>query len=300
IIGCGHVGSTLAYAVTQAGYASELVLVNRSMDRAEGEAEDLRHAVSLMSHKTKVSAGGLKETADSDAIAFSASIPMPRDMKSRNILAEGNAEVLQQWIRPLAESSPNAVFVMITNPVEVMTQLAWKLSGLPHRQFLGTGTIVDSARWRSMLSDYLGVHPDDIRAYILGEHGETQFPALSVSATGGKKMDRDPRIKELFREAAVGGLTVYKKKGYTNFAVAQAASLIIQTILADERRSMPASTLVSNYYGVDDVFLSVPVVVGRGGALRTLKPELDEQEQQMLQRSAETVRRVYDSLNVEL
>ena len=267
------------------------------MSRAEGEAADLSHAAALVERNVRIEAGGIAESAGSDVIAFTASVPTPANMTSRNQLAEGNYGLLKEWIPSLAEGSPDAVFVMITNPVEVMSYYAWKLSGLRSRQFIGTGTLIDSARWRSMLSHYLGIHADDVRAYILGEHGDTQFPALSVSATGGKKIDTDPMIYQLFEQARRAGLSVYQKKGYTNYAIAQAATLMIQTVLRDGRRTIPISTLVEDYYGISDVFLSVPAVVGRAGVLRLLKPELDEFEMNKLRLSAEAIRAVIKSLD---
>ncbi|MEL6108455.1 MAG: lactate dehydrogenase, partial [Planctomycetota bacterium] len=225
------------------------------------------------------------------------SVPTPTNMKSRNELAEGNLGLLKEWIPALAEASPDAVFVMITNPVEAMSYYAWKLSGLRSRQFIGTGTLIDSARWRSMLSQYLGIHPDDVRAYILGEHGDTQFPALSVSATGGKKIDADPMIFQLFERSRGAGLAVYQRKGYTNYAIAQAATLMIQTVLRDGKRTIPISTLVEDYHGISDVFLSVPAVVGRAGVLRLLKPQLDPSEIEKLAISAKAIRSVIDRLD---
>ncbi|MEO1524780.1 MAG: lactate dehydrogenase, partial [Planctomycetota bacterium] len=268
VLGCGHVGSTLCYALVAANAVDELVILNRTMSRAEGEAADLRHAAALVERNIRIEAGGLAESAGSDVIAFTASVPTPKNMTSRNELAEGNLGLLKEWIPALAEASPDAIFVMITNPVEAMSYYAWKLSGLRSRQFIGTGTLIDSARWRSMLSQYLGIHADDVRAYILGEHGDTQFPALSVSATGGKKIDADPMIYQLFERSRGAGLAVYQKKGYTNYAISQAATLMIQTVLRDGKRTIPISTYVEDYYGISDVFLSVPAVVGHAGVLR--------------------------------
>lgn len=297
VIGCGHVGSTLSYALVATNVVDELVIVNRTMSRAEGEAADLRHAAALVERGVRIEAGGLAESAGSDVIAFTASVPTPTNMKSRNELAEGNLGLLKEWIPALAEASPDAVFVMITNPVEAMSYYAWKLSGLRSRQFIGTGTLIDSARWRSMLSQYLGIHPDDVRAYILGEHGDTQFPALSVSATGGKKIDADPMIFQLFERSRGAGLAVYQRKGYTNYAIAQAATLMIQTVLRDGKRTIPISTLVEDYHGISDVFLSVPAVVGRAGVLRLLKPQLDPSEIEKLAISAKAIRSVIDRLD---
>ncbi|MEM9587510.1 MAG: lactate dehydrogenase [Planctomycetota bacterium] len=296
ILGCGHVGSTLGYAIINAGLVDELVLLNRTRQRAEGEAADLRHAAALVQRPVQIRAGTVSDSRDSDVIAVTASVPTPSDLQSRNELVLGNAELMRQWIPPLASESPHAVFVMITNPVEAISYIAWKHSGLPSRQFIGTGTLIDTMRWRSMLSAHLGIHSDDVRAYILGEHGDTQFPALSVSATGGKKIDTDPMIAQLFEQARTAGLDVYRQKGYTNYAISQAALLMIETVLRDSRRTLPVSTLVDGYCGIHDVFLSIPAVVGRAGVLRLLKHELSADEQEKLHVCAETIRAVIDSV----
>ncbi|MCA9107682.1 MAG: hypothetical protein KDA83_19870 [Planctomycetales bacterium] len=292
ILGVGNVGATLAYTLVSNALVDQLVLVNRNRARAEGEAADLSHAASFTRRKTIVKAGGVDDTRGSDVVVIAASVVIEGSAPDRNAFAEGNLEIARSWVPPLAMASPDAVFVVVSNPVDVMTYIVSKLSGLASRQVIGTGTLIDSGRWRSLLSDHLQIHPDDVRAYILGEHGETQFPALSVAATGGERLDQGPLHEELFEQAKQAGVEVYRRKGYTNFAIAQATSLMIETILTDARRTLPTSVLLDNYFGVSDVCLSVPVIIGRRGVLRQLRPHLNESEIAKLHASADHVRQV--------
>lgn len=164
IIGTGHVGATVAFSLVVKGLCDDLVLVNRTHRKAEGEAADLQHAAAFVSRAINVTAGDLDATAGSDVIVFSVSAPADVNFRDRSLLATGNAKLLREWIPQLAERSPDCVLIMVTNPVDVMTYLALQLCDLPPERVIGTGTLIDSARFRSYLSDHLQIHPDDIRA----------------------------------------------------------------------------------------------------------------------------------------
>ncbi|MDZ7736498.1 MAG: hypothetical protein U5P41_10620 [Gammaproteobacteria bacterium] len=189
----------------------------------------------------------------------------------------------------LAKNSPDAVFVVLTNPVDIMTYHTIRLSGFPPRRVIGTGTLIDSARFREMLSDEIGIDPDDLRAYILGEHGPHQFPALSQAQVGGERIDDNEHRRQMFRDAVEAGHNVLRAKGYTNYAIAMAASLIIEAIVHDTRRTMPVSTLIDGWLDVADVCLSLPVVIGRSGITRVLHPELDASEREAFRQAAVAV-----------
>ena len=171
IIGIGRVGSTLAYTLALKGICDELILIHRREKVALGDAYDLQHGMQFLPRPTNIRAGGTLDTRDSDIIVVCASVPTNPDMKSRMELASGNVELFKNLIPALAEGSPNAKFIIVSNPVDILTYLTIKCSGLPASQVMGTGTLIDSARFRSMLSHQVGIHPNDLRAYILGEHG---------------------------------------------------------------------------------------------------------------------------------
>ena len=203
IVGCGNVGMAISHAMLLSEIPDEIVLLNRTKERAIGEALDLQDAVTFSSKWIHVHSGDVEDAADSDLVIMTLSDKPKEPLLDRNDMAALNLPIMQQWIPPLAKVCPKAVFVIVSNPVDIMTWVAWKLSGLPARQFIGTGTLIDSVRWRMLLSLDLNIHPEDIRAYIFGEHGTTQFPATSIAVTGGQKIDNTPRHEELFQKASV-------------------------------------------------------------------------------------------------
>lgn len=294
IIGAGRVGTTLAFAVMQRNILRELVLVGRDRNRTTGEALDLEHAQSFLAAPAEIHAGGIADTAGSDVIAFCASIPMPEDIHSRMALAQGNAKLVRELVPALCAASPNALLLMVSNPVDVLTWHALKASGWPASRVFGTGTMLDSARFRRALSHELSIHPDDLRAYILGEHGSSQFPAMSTAMAGGEAIDDTPARRGLFKETAEAGLTIFHLKGYTNFGIAMSAASIIEAIALNEMRTMPLSVHIDGYLGVKDVCLSVPVVVGENGIERILHPRLNEHEIKEFHASAAVVRAAID------
>lgn len=293
IIGTGKVGSTLAFSLVVKGLANELVLVNRRLEIAQAEALDLVHAAAFTAEPVQIIAGDYAATENSDLVAICASVPpKPGESLSRTNLAKANAELFAKEIIPqVVRYNPDAVLLVISNPVDSMTYWAWKLSGFPPSRVMGTGTLIDSARYRSLLSAEIGIHPDDIRAYILGEHGDTQFPALSIALTGGQRIDQTARTQQLFEQTVQSGYEIVRRKGYTNYAIALASTLIIESVGHDLRRTIPVSTLVDGYQGVRDVCLSVPAIIGRAGVLRQLQPKLSEEEGEAFRRSAEAVRK---------
>lgn len=289
IIGTGKVGSTLAYTLIIRGLADELVLVDRRAEVAEGEALDLLHAEAFTGHPVLVRAGQAAETDGSDLLVLACSVPWQAHYTSRMDLAEENARMFSQLVPPLVERSPAACLLVITNPVDVMTYHALQISGLPPSRVFGTGTLIDSARFRAMLSAEVGIHPDDLRAYILGEHGETQFPVLSLAQAGGESLEQNEAARRLARRLARTGFEVVERKGYTNFAVSMAAALVVEAVAWDTRRTMPLSVLVDGYLGISGVCLSMPVVVGRQGITRVLHPRFGADEAAAFRRSAEVV-----------
>lgn len=291
IIGVGRVGSTIAYSLVLRELADEIVLVDRAKKVAEGEAHDLVHATALTSHPVEIRAGGTADTAGSDVVVICASMPWQPHFKSRLDLAVVNTQLYRDLVPAVAKASPDATLLVVTNPVDVLTFHALRASGFDPSRVFGTGTLIDSARFRSLLSQEVGIHPDDIRAYVLGEHGDSQFPALSIALTGGQRVDAETRrAGELFRTAMRSGHEVFERKGYTNYAIAISAAAIIEAIARDSRRTMPVSALIDGYLGIDDVCLSLPCVVGRQGIVRQLHPELSADEQEAFRASAAVVR----------
>lgn len=296
IVGIGRVGSTLAYTLTMRGLCDELLLINRRHEVAVADALDLRHAAAFIDRPIEVHAGTIGDSRDSDIIALCASVPQQPGTTDRLTMGPDNAALFSELIPPLAAASPDAVFIVLTNPVDVMTYQTLKLSGLPPQRVIGTGTLIDSARFRDMLSADIGIHPDDLRAYILGEHGPHQFAALSQAQVAGEHIEDNEQRRRMFRDAVKAGHAILQAKGYTNYAIAMAATLIIEAIVYDTRRTMPVSILIDGWLGVEDVCLSLPVVIGRSGVTRVLHPQLNDEESAAFRDAAMAVRNAISSI----
>ncbi|MCI0653805.1 MAG: lactate dehydrogenase [Methylococcaceae bacterium] len=296
IVGVGRVGSTLAYTILMKGLGDEMVLIGRTPEVAKGEAYDLQHAQPLLAKQMRIRQGSIEDAEASDIVVLAASVPTNPKMSSRMELSQGNAELFRELIPIIAAASPQAILVIVSNPVDVLTYAAIQFSGFPSTRVIGTGTLIDSARYRSMLSSELSIHPDDVRAYILGEHGETQFPAMSIAQAGGVKLLETETRRKFFEEAVDAGFMVFRHKGFTNFAISLATCTIIEAIVFDTCRTMPVSTLLCDYYGIRDVCMSLPVVVGRAGITRVLQPTLNDSEMAALKESAQAIRREIDSV----
>jgi len=290
IIGAGRVGSTLAYTLLLKESVDELVLVNRTADTARGHALDLQHALMFIDHRVKIRAGDVPETAGSDVIAVCASMPWKEQFTSRLEMAADNTRLMERLLPPLAEASPDAKIVVVTNPVDVLTWHAIRITGFAPNRVMGTGTIIDSSRFRELVSEQVGIHPADIRAYSLGEHGDSQFVAFSRAAVGGEPLDDRPDRRGMFQQAVRAGLDVFALKGCTEFAIAMATAHIIECILTDARHTMPLSVMVDGYEGVRGVCLSLPVVVGRNGIERWMNPKLNDEEAAAFRASASVIR----------
>lgn len=298
IVGPGRVGMTIAYTLILRGTVREIVLIGNDRRKAEGEALDLTHSQAFTRVPVRIRAGGLEDAADSEVIAVCASIPMTPEITDRNELAQGNALLMASLLPTLARVAPLAKLVMVANPVDVMTWLALEYTGFPPERVVGTGTLVDSMRFRELLSAQLSIHPDDLRAYILGEHGPHQFPAMSVAQAGGEIIDDTPERRGLCDVAKNAGVEVYQKKGSTSYAIGQASAYVIESIILDQKRTIPLSVKIDGYLGVHGVCLSMPVVIGRNGVERRLQPPLNESECRQFKLAAERVREVIDSVAV--
>jgi len=289
IVGLGHVGSTLAYSLVLQGLASDLVLVNRSENRAWGDSVDLTHALSFTEAQGRVRAGGLDDTVGSDVVILTVSVPFRAPMKDRADLATGNRLLFSEMVPRIAALSPDARLLVVTNPVDAMTWWALQDSGFPAHRVMGIGTLVDSARFRMELSEHFGIHPGDLRAYVLGEHGPTQFAAMSLASAGGELIQDKELARDLLERQALSAHQIMAGKGYTNFAIASATALVVESIVHDRRRTIPVSVRMDDYYGVSGVCLSVPCVIGARGVERVLRPNLDEEEQSRFRLCAQAV-----------
>jgi L-lactate dehydrogenase len=302
IIGCGHVGSTSAYSLLLDGSAREIVLVDANPDFAEGEAMDLQHAVPL-GRPVRVWAGDYKDASRASVAVIAAGVG-GRQGESRLDLLSRNVVVVRDCIRRLMAAGFNGIILMTTNPVDVLAQVAQDESGMSVNRVIGSGTVLDTARLRAMLSARLGIEARSIHAYIIGEHGDSEIAAWSAARVAGVPLldycqSDCPDFESILSRVRRAAPEIIVRKGYTSFAIASCVERISKAILRDERTVLPVSTMMSGQYGIEDVYLSLPCVVGRNGVERIIELPLNDAEREGLRASAELLRRTFASLHKE-
>ncbi len=298
IVGVGAVGSTLAYALMLQGLAREMVLIDLDVERAKGEAMDLSHGLPFV-RRVEIWAGDYGDCREADIVVISAG-GARRLGKSRLELTESNAAILREAIPQVCRYNEEGILLVITNPVDVMTYLTLKLSGREPSKVLGSGTLLDSARFRFLLSGHCGVDPRNVHAYIIGEHGDSALPVWSKANIAGMRLDDyclicqracPPEVKEgLFEQVRQGGYEVVRRKGATNYAIGLATTAIMESILRDQSTVMPVSLLLEGQYGITDICLSLPAVIDRSGIARVIQLDLNEVELEGLRRSAQILK----------
>src|SRR5215203_2614078 len=304
IVGAGHVGATLAYSLVLDGLAPEIVLIDQDHRRAEGEAMDLNHAVPF-SPPCRIWAGGYEDCAGASVVVLTAGAGQ-KPGETRLDLATRNAAVFQDIVPRITAINPDAILLVATNPVDVLTYLTWKLSVLPTNRVIGSGTILDTARFRYLLSQHVGVDARSVHAYVIGEHGDSEVPVWSLANIAGMRLQDFRAAHDLGPDqAAMDAIVddtrraashIIERKGATYFGVAAGLLRILETILRDQATVLSVSSLLPTYYGIDDVCLSVPTVVTRNGIERVLHLPLDAGETAAFRRSGEVVRKVIASL----
>lgn len=304
IVGAGLVGSTIAYTLSALGTASRIVLVDIDHKRAEGEAMDIEHGSPSLK-EVDIQAGDYADTADSDIVIITAGTNQ-RPGETRMDLITRNASIMRNVASEVAKYSPNALLLIISNPVDVMTRVAQEVSGFPAERVIGSGTNLDSARFRHILSEKFGIDSHNVHCYILGEHGDSEFAAWSLvniagmnineasDKFGGVMQDMDYlTIADDVRNAAY---KVIDRKGATYYGIAASATRICEALLRDEKSIIPVSVKLNGEYGINDVYLSLPAVVGRAGVLKVVAPNLSDEEQGKLRASAQILSDAYNKV----
>lgn len=306
IVGAGFVGTTFAYSLLINGLASQIAIIDVNKDRAEGEAMDLSHGMPF-AHPVKIWSGDYADCKDADVIVIAVDKGQKIE-QSRLELAEGNYEILKQIVPRVTEYNKEGILLVVTNPLDVMTYAVLKLSGFPKNRVLGSGTVLDTARLRFLLGEYLRVDPRNVHAYIIGEHGDSEVPVWSLANVAGIRLrDYCPmcnvpfdhkHLNDLFLKVRNAGYEIIKRKGRTYYAVALGLTKIVESILRDENAVVTVSTFLEDYHGVSNICLSVPVVLNRSGVREIIKLPLNEKETADFQKSAAIVKKVADSLRL--
>ena len=307
IVGMGNVGSTFAYALLLSGQAAEIVLIDENRAKAEGEAMDLNHAVPF-AHPTRIWAGEYADCADATVTVIAAGAGQ-KPGQTRLDLVKKNADIFRQIIPEIAGHNPNGILLIATNPVDVLTQAALHLSQFPSRRVIGSGTILDTSRFRYLLSEYFGVDPRSVHAFIIGEHGDSEVAVWSLANIAGMRLRQfcaaqgidydEDAMSEIFRQTRDAAYEIIERKGATYYAVAAGMMRLVEAILRDQNTVLSVSTSIDEYCGIKDVCLSLPAVVNRSGVERILRLELSDREMGELRHSADLLKATFAQLRFE-
>lgn len=297
IVGAGMVGSAAGYALTLRGAASDVVLVDKAEKVALAQAQDILHATPF-AHSSRVRAGGYGDLAGAEVVILTAGVSQ-KPGETRLELLERNTAVFAEIIPRILDAAPDTILLVATNPVDVMTEVAQRLSGLPAGRCFGSGTILDTARFRALLGAHLGIASTSVHAYVLGEHGDSEVLCWSAAAAGsvdllplaaqlGRPLDDEARarIDHAVRHAAY---TIIDGKGATWYGIGAGLCRIVEAIAADEGAILTVSQVEESVEGVGPVALSLPRIVARAGIVDTIMPHLSKDEHQALRASAETL-----------
>jgi L-lactate dehydrogenase len=297
VVGAGMVGSAAANALVLRGAASDVVLIDQNQKRAIAEAEDILHATPF-AYVTRVRAGDYSDLTGAGAVIIAAGVSQ-RPGETRLELLDRNAAVFEEVVPQILGAAPDAILVIATNPVDIMTQVATRVSSLPPERVIGSGTILDTARLRALLGAHLEISPKSVHAYVLGEHGDSEVLCWSAADVGGIAVDKlarqigrplDDEVKAgIDRAVRRAAYRIIEGKGATWYGIAGGLTRIVQSIAGDENAALTVSMLTDDVEGVGPITLSLPRIVGRAGVVRTLLPTLDAGERALLRRSAATI-----------
>jgi len=306
IVGTGNVGATFAYALLQSGLAGEIVLIDHNKVKAEGEAMDLSHAVPL-THSTRIWAGDYPD-CNGAAVTVVTAGTSQKPGETRLDLVHRNYNILQDVIPKIVKHNPNGMLLIASNPVDILAYASWKISGLPSQRVIGSGTILDTARFRSALSHHVGVDSRSVHAYIIGEHGDSEVPVWSLANVAGMNLQEycrsncreyEPQVYEkIFEKTRDAAYEIIQRKGATYYAIGSGLVRIVEAILRSQDTVLCVSTLVNGYYGIDDVFFSLPCVIGHNGITKAIHLTLDETEQKGIRKSARVLKEILHEMNL--
>ncbi|MBQ8297876.1 MAG: L-lactate dehydrogenase [Ruminococcus sp.] len=300
ILGAGNVGASIAFTLAVAGTCSEIVLIDIAKDKAKGEAMDIRQGTEFCS-PVNIYDGEYEDCAGSDIVV----VTLGRARKpgqTRLDLAQGNVDIIKSVMPQVAKAAPDAVYVIVSNPVDILTYAILKCTDLSPSQVIGSGTALDTSRLCSFIADKTGVNTQSVNAYVLGEHGDSSMVPWSIANIGGVSISDlapDTDLDQLAQDMRVAGAEVIKRKGATFYAIALSVNKICDTVLRDQKTVLPVSTLINDKYGISDVCLSLPFIVGRKGIEGEVLPKLTDDEVAKLQASSDALKEILSGLKFD-
>jgi len=306
IIGAGSVGSTFAFSLMNSGLSREIVLIDRNALRAKGECMDLNHGISF-TQPAKIYSAGYEGCENADVIVITAGAKQIPG-QSRIDLVQQNTEIFKDIIPKIIKYAKDAVILVVSNPVDILTYVTLKISGFPSNRVIGSGTVLDTARFKYLISEHCGIDSRNIHAYVIGEHGDTELPVLSNANIGGMVLSKycaicsrhcdnsRSELEKIFSEVKNAAYKIIEAKGATYYAVALALVKITGSILRNENSILPVSTLINDYYNISNICLSIPAIVNKNGVEKFLRIELSEQEQTQLKSSADSLKEILEKI----
>lgn len=308
IIGTGFVGTTYAYALINQAITEELVLIDMNGQKAEGEAMDLNHAIPFAPSPTKVWHGDYSDCKEASIICITAGVSQNEE-ETRLTVVEKNAKIVRNIVEKVMESGFDGIFLIASNPVDIMTHVAWKASGLPKERVIGTGTLLDTSRYLYMLSKYFNVDSRNINGYIIGEHGDSQVAVLSNLTIAGKsvyeivKANPAYTLKDLediavnVRDAAYH---IYDRKGPTCYGIGMVLARLTKAVFKDENVILPVSAHLDGEFGSKDIYIGVPAVINGKGVQEVYEVPLNKEEKEKFDFSIEILKRTLESISQEI
>ena len=310
IIGAGFVGSTTAYTLMLSGLVSEIVIIDINEEKAKGEVMDLNHGLPF-TKPVKIYYGQYEDIKHSDIVIISAGANQ-KEGETRIDLVQKNTEIFKNIVSRIVKytTPEETILLVVTNPVDILTYVTAKISGWPAERVIGSGTVLDTARFRYLIGEHVGVDTRNVHGYILGEHGDTELAAWSLTTIAGMPMDQYCKTcrsckeghsrLEIFEQVKNAAYDIIKAKGATYYAVALAVKRIVEAIMRDEHSILTVSSLLDGQYDISDVCISVPSVVDRNGINRILEVPLSNEEKQLLHKSADTLKDISATSSLEL
>ena len=297
LVGTGFVGMSMAYSMLNRGGIQELILIDIDKDKTIGEEMDLSHGLPFAPQKMTIKAGDYNDCKDAQIVVITAGVAQ-KPGQTRLELAEVNAKIVKQITQSIMASGFNGIIIVASNPVDLMTYVVSKVSGLPKNQVIGSGTVLDTARLRYLIGDYLKISSKNVHAYIMGEHGDSSFVPWEHCYVGCKKiidvmkdnhhpMDKLSKIHEGVVNAAY---EIIEKKKATYYGIGMALNRIVRAVLDDENSILTVSTYLENKYGQDDIYIGVPAIINKNGVRELVELELTKEEQEKLNNSCELIK----------
>ena len=301
LIGAGDVGIAYAFALVNQGVCDHLAIIDIDEKKLEGNVMDLNHGVVWAPSRTKVTKGTYADCEDAAMVVICAGAAQ-KPGETRLQLVDKNMKIMKSIVDNVMVNGFDGIFLVASNPVDILSYAVWKYSGLPHERVIGSGTVLDSARFRYMLGELYEVAPTSIHSYIIGEHGDTELPVLSSATIAGvsmrKLLEKDPqlegRLERIFEETRDAAYTIIDAKGSTSYGIGMGLARITRAVLQNQDVALPVSALLQGEYGQRDIYLGTPAIVNRKGIRRVVELELTDHELERMTHSADTLRAIQD------